>query len=196
MIDAALTLLGRAGLAGAGINQVVALSGAPKGSVYHHFPGGKQELVTAALRQFDTVFRGYLAHQWSKPGAASDKVQQFVAGVARRLRAADYQEGCPVGGVILDLDPDSEPLREVCRDILDGWIDLIAARLDDLPPAQRREFAGFMVTALEGGLILSRAQRTTRPLIEAGQMLARHLGAPAPARGARAGTRGHRGAPR
>ncbi len=182
MIDATLTLLSRSGLSGAGINQVIALSGAPKGSVYHHFPGGKQELVAAALRQFDAAFRGYLTHLWSKPGAASDKVQHFVAGVARRLQAADYQEGCPVGGVILDLDRDSESLRSVCRDILDGWVEVIASHLTDALEAQRLELAGFMVTALEGGLILSRAQRTTRPLVEAGRMLARQLEAPNAAR--------------
>jgi AcrR family transcriptional regulator len=192
MVDAALKLLSRSGLAGAGINQVIALSGAPRGSVYHHFPRGKQELVAAALGRFDEVFRGYLDHLWEQPGGSADKVQRFVAGVARRLQAADYEEGCPVGGVILDLDPESEELREVCRSILEGWTDALADHLSDVPGGQRREIASFMVTVLEGGLILSRAQRTTRPLVEAGRMLAQQLAALAAGTG-RGGVRRDRG---
>lgn len=176
MIDATLALLSRSGMAGAGINQVVALSGAPKGSVYHHFPGGKQELVAEALRQFDDAFRSCLTHLWSKPGTADKKIGQFVEGAAARLRASDFGQGCPVAAVILDIDPESEPLREVCSRILDGWIDLIAAQLTELPAAQRREFAGFAVTALEGGLILGRARKSTQPLLEAGRMIAAQLG--------------------
>lgn len=175
MIEAALTLLARSGLSGAGINAVIERSGAPKGSVYHHFPGGKQDLVAAALRQFDLAFRSYLDHLWCKPGTAADKVQQFVAGMARRLQQADYREGCPVGAVILDLEPEDEGLRELCRVVLGGWIDSIATRLDHVPADQRRAFAGFIVTALEGGLILSRTERDTRSLLEAGAMIALQL---------------------
>ncbi len=171
MVLATLHLLRRSGLSGAGINQVVDASRAPKGSIYHYFPGGKQQLVTEALREaertvgesFDQVFRA--------KAAVGEKVRILFTRAAAGLEANEFAKGCPVAAVTLDLDPESRVLREVCDQVLDRWVDVIARGLDDVPPGDRRAVAQLILATLEGGLILARAQGTKAPLVENGNTL-------------------------
>jgi TetR/AcrR family transcriptional repressor of lmrAB and yxaGH operons len=76
-----------------------------------------------------------------------------------------------VAAVTLDLDGESKALREVCDQVLDRWVDVIAQGLDDVPADDRRAVAQLILATLEGGLILARAQRTKAPLVESGNTL-------------------------
>jgi TetR/AcrR family transcriptional repressor of lmrAB and yxaGH operons len=177
MVLAALDLLRRSGLSGAGINQVVDASQAPKGSVYHYFPGGKQQLVTEALRAAERTV-GESFHQVFRAKApVGSKVRTLFTRAAASLEANEFAKGCPVAAVTLDLDHESQALREVCDQVFDRWVNVIAQGLDDVPQGDRRTVAQLILATLEGGLILARAQGTKAPLVESGNTLATLLAA-------------------
>jgi TetR/AcrR family transcriptional repressor of lmrAB and yxaGH operons len=171
MVLATLDLLRRSGLAGAGINQVVDASRAPKGSVYHYFPRGKQQLVTEALREAERMVGESFTQVFRVRAPVGLKVRTLFTRAAAGLEANEFAKGCPVAAVTLDLDGESKALREVCDQVLDRWVDVIAQGLDDMPADDRRAVAQLILATLEGGLILARAQGTKAPLVESGNTL-------------------------
>jgi TetR/AcrR family transcriptional repressor of lmrAB and yxaGH operons len=172
MILATLDLLRGAGLAGAGINPIVEASGAPKGSVYHFFPAGKNQLVTAALKEAErTVGEGF-RNIFGQSAPLSQKVRTLFSATATRIDASGFTKGCPIAAVTLDIDDESEELRTVCRGVFATWCEIIAAGLDEVPAAQRRDAAQLILAALEGALILARATATKDPLLQTGALLA------------------------
>jgi TetR/AcrR family transcriptional repressor of lmrAB and yxaGH operons len=176
IIRATLDLLSQSGLSGVGINQVVAASAAPRGSIYHFFPGGKLELGIVALKEAEQRegqwFRG-IFHQ-REPIAK--KVELLFAEAAKLLEASEFMKGCPVAAVVLDLDRDSERLRAVCCATFMTWKNIIAAGLDEVPEAERPEVTELVLATLEGALILSRAEATRAPLMRAGRILGEIFG--------------------
>jgi TetR/AcrR family transcriptional repressor of lmrAB and yxaGH operons len=172
MVLATLDLLRTAGLTGAALNDIVVASGAPKGSLYHFFPGGKDQLVTAALREAErAVGEGFRA-VFNRTVPLSQKVNELFGATASRLAASGFTRGCPVGAVTLDLDGGSEQLQAVCRDIFRAWCTIIESGLAEVPPAKRGRVAQLILATLEGGLILSRARADKAPLRETGAFLA------------------------
>ncbi len=197
MILATLDLLRGSGLAGAGINPIVEASGAPKGSVYHFFPAGKNQLVTAALKEAERAVGEGFRSIFGQSAPLSQKVRALFSATATRIDASGFTKGCPVAAVTLDIGDESEELRAVCRDVFATWGEIIAAGLDEVPAAQRRDAAQLILAALEGALILARATATKDPLLQTGTLLASAL-APAAARPSdrmsrRRRTRGRRG---
>lgn len=172
MILATLDLLRQSGLAGAGINQMVAASAAPKGSVYHYFPGGKLELATAALKEAERGVGQWLRDIFDKPAPLATKVVSLFAGAATSLERNQFMRGCPVAAVTLDIDRDSEVLRAVCRAIFDSWQEIIASGLGGVPEAERRGVARLVLATFEGALILARATAAKEPLLHTGRILA------------------------
>lgn len=172
MVLATLDLLRRSGLTGAGINRVVADSGAPKGSLYHYFPGGKQELTTAALHEAGDRVGQWLADVLGRPAPLADRIAALFAEAAARLQAGRFTRGCPVAAVTLDLDRQDAGLRAVCREVFDGWQETIAAGLDGVPEDERLPVARLILATFEGALVLARAAASPDPLLGAGRSLA------------------------
>ena len=176
IIDATLDLLCRSGLSGVAINQVVAASTAPKGSIYHFFPGGKLELASVALKEAERGEGQWFRGIFDQRESIAQKVELLFTSAANLLEESEFMKGCPVAAVALDLDRDSEGLRPVCRAIFTTWQNIIAAGLDEVPERDRARVAEFILAALEGSLILSRTEATKEPLLRAGKMLAEILG--------------------
>lgn len=177
-----LDLLRRGGLSGAGINQVVEASRAPKGSVYHYFPGGKQQLVIDALREAERTVGESFASVFRKEIRVGEKVRALFLKAAAGLEANAFSKGCPVAAVTLDLDQESRALRDVCHQVFDRWVRVIAEGLDDVPRDERRAIAQVIFATLEGALVLARAAGATTPLVESGTSLATVLEARVPRR--------------
>lgn len=172
MVDAAIAGMRASGLAGAGINQVVAASGAPKGSLYHYFPGGKLQLAAEALERFGEQRRAALEKALAGDAPPDQKLKRLFAGMARGLEREGFQLGCAVAGVALDLDADSAGLAPVCAQLFAGWGEAIAAGLEPLPAGRRRALGPFVVSVMEGAMVQARAQRSPEPLLAAGEQLA------------------------
>ncbi|MGP3932965.1 TetR/AcrR family transcriptional regulator [Nonomuraea sp. KM88] len=179
LIDAARTLVEERGYYGTGLNEVIDAGRAPRGSLYHHFPGGKEQLaaeaVAASGREVDALIRS-LADEAAGTGALIDAVLDALAG---RMEAAGYAKGCPIATVALEVAATHDALQQVCADAYDGWERALADRLvaDGRPPAEAEDLAGSLLALIEGALVLARARRSLVPVERARRVVAVLLGA-------------------
>ncbi|WP_052226891.1 TetR/AcrR family transcriptional regulator [Microbacterium mangrovi] len=158
MADAAARLLAEEGYQATSFTEVLAASGAPRGSIYHHFPGGKDELVRAALeRQADRVIGGLDRLAGRTP---ADIVDGFAAGWRRSLEKTDFAVGCSLVAVTASAGPGE--LRADAGRMFARWI----ARLSALFAAAGVEasaaeaFAARLLAGIEGAVAIARAQRS------------------------------------
>jgi TetR/AcrR family transcriptional regulator, lmrAB and yxaGH operons repressor len=172
MLEAAITLMRGSGLTGAGINEIVRESGAPKGSVYHFFPAGKLSIAAEALALYSQRVQDFIADALAGREAPENRIRALFAAFARRVEAGDYLKSCAVGAVSLDLEADMEGLRPVLADALAEWIDVIAAHVDLGDTRRTRAFASLVMTTIEGAYVRARAERSKRPFLEAGEWMA------------------------
>jgi TetR/AcrR family transcriptional repressor of lmrAB and yxaGH operons len=168
-------LLHRQGYSSTGLSEILAHSGTPKGSLYFYFPGGKEELVTAALEQssdeLTKLLEGMLAGAPTIV-AAIHGVIEFFSGQLERSR---FEKGCPIATVALEEAARSDSLHGVCAATYRRWHLLVQQRLEreGFAPARADSLANLMLTTLEGALLVSRAHRSTEPLARAGRELVR-----------------------
>jgi AcrR family transcriptional regulator len=158
------------GYAGTGVKQIVAEASAPFGSLYHFFPGGKEQLGEEVIRWSGAVY-GQLIDAFFIPGADPvSATRELFSGAAQTLRETDYADACPIATVALEVSSTSEPLRKACAEVFDSWIDGATARLVEsgLPRKRSRALAISMLASLEGAFVLARALRSTEPVEVAG----------------------------
>jgi AcrR family transcriptional regulator len=163
-------LFRRQGFAGTGVKQIVAEASAPFGSLYHFFPGGKEQLGEEVIRTSGALY-GQLIDAFYVPGA--DPVaatRNFFAAAAASVRESGYADACPIATVALEVSSTSEPMRQACADVFDGWLDGATERLVEcgLPRKRSRALAFELIAALEGAFVLARALRSTEPIEVAG----------------------------
>jgi AcrR family transcriptional regulator len=170
ILERSAELFRRQGFAGTGVKQIVAEASAPFGSLYHFFPGGKQQLGEEVIRHSGAIY-GQLIDVFFLPGNDPEEaVRAFFAAAAQTLIETDYAEACPIATVALEVSSTSEPLRKACAEVFESWIDAAAERLSSfgLEPRRARELSISMLNALEGAFVFSRAMRSTEPLEVAG----------------------------
>ena len=170
IIDSSAELFRRQGYTGTGVKQIVATANAPFGSLYHFFPGGKEQLGAEVIRSSGTLYIQLFATIAAQAPDLITAVGDFFAGAAETLRETDYADACPIATVALEVASTSEPLREATAEVFDSWIagatEYFAAA--QIPREQARGLAFTMLSLLEGAFIFCRAMRTTEPLEVAG----------------------------
>jgi AcrR family transcriptional regulator len=176
-LAAATGLFRRQGYSGTGLKQIVAEGGAPMGSLYYFFPGGKQDLALNAVAHTATRYEELLKRvfaQCADTGAASIK---WFDWAARALEDSDFADGCPIGTVACEIASTNDALREASQAVFDSWCSGVAAHLtgEGVGPADARRLATFAVAGLEGAIMLSRTQRSTQPLRDTGRIVAETL---------------------
>ena len=174
MIQATETLLRESGLSGAGIKQLVARSGAPVGSVYHFFPGGKTQIVIETLQRHSGKAVQLFQRAFGDASVSlPERLRALFRMAAKGFEAAGADKGCAIGCVTLDLRASDDSLRQVCDASFNEWVDEIASHMP-WPDAQtRRSFARMIVLTLEGSFVLARAEHTGDAFTTAGDWLAR-----------------------
>ena len=172
LIEAAITLMRRSGLSGAGINEIVRESGAPKGSVYYFFPKGKQQIVKEGLKQYSERVVAFIDSTLSSKRKPGEKVKALFNAFAERIELGEFRHSCPVGTVCLDLDSELEGLRFVVAAAFDQYVKAIEAHFPFQDRRRAKSFAGLLLTAIEGAYIRGRADRSSKPFREAGAWLA------------------------
>jgi len=165
MIQSALVLMGEHGVEATSFSQVIERSGAPRGSIYHHFPGGKQQLIAEATRYAGDALAKLMTEaveQHEDPVAAVDAITGFWRTV---LYDSDFAAGCPVIAATLESEH-SPAAREAAREAFERWEQLYTEMLTraGLPEQRARSLGSIAISAVEGAVILSRAQHTNRPL--------------------------------
>ncbi len=175
VIAAAANLLQRRGYNGTGISEILKASATPKGSLYFHFPGGKEELTIAALKESGTDFGDKLRLLITPETSPGHALQIASGALAQELVSSGFEKGCPLATVTLEAAAASESIRQTCEEQFRGWHELIEAMLvaRGLPATDADEFAVTALSSLEGAMLLCRAYRSTEPLEKVGKQLRR-----------------------
>jgi AcrR family transcriptional regulator len=166
ILYASAELFRRQGYAGTGLKQIATEARAPFGSVYHFFPGGKEQLADDVLR---TGGRFFLALYEAIAGAAPDlptAVGDFFAGAAETLEATDFADACPIATVAGEIASTHEVLRVATADVFESWLAALAkGALEAGVDAERaRPLAVSVLALLEGAFLLSRSTRSLDPM--------------------------------
>jgi TetR/AcrR family transcriptional regulator, lmrAB and yxaGH operons repressor len=189
MIEAAVDLLRRRGYHATAFSDVIRESGAPRGSIYFHFPGGKDELVHEAIAAAAVEIEESVALAASRAKDPASFVRIHAGDVGRRLESSGYESGCAIATMVLELAPWSEQLTAEFAQAFERWRRVLASRFEEwgFPPERALADADLVMAGLEGALVLSRAarslepfRRTTEALVEriAADMAAEPRGAP------------------
>jgi AcrR family transcriptional regulator len=170
ILETTAELFRRYGYTGTGMKQIVAQANAPFGSLYHFFPGGKEELGGEVIRRAGQMYRELFEAIFDQAPDVVTGTGDFFAGAAETLRQTDYADACPIETVALEVASTNEPLREATADVFESWIAAGTERLVEagVGPAKAREVTIAMLAALEGAFVLCRAMRSTEPLEIAG----------------------------
>ncbi len=162
------------GYSATGVKQIVTAAKAPFGSLYHFFPGGKEELGAEAIRVSGAFYLQLIPAILDPAPDIVTGVRDFFAGAAEHLEETDYVDACPIATVALEVSSTSETMRLACAEAFESWIVAGAKRFvhAGIDADRARELAIEMFVALEGAFILARAQRTTDPLRIAGELAA------------------------
>jgi len=171
ILDATAALFMRYGYTGTGLKQIVADANAPFGSVYHHFPGGKQELGVEVLHRSGAMYGELVMSVFDAAPDVVTAVRDCFAGAAAVLVATDYADACPIETVALEVASSNESLRIATAEVFESWIVAATVRFEaaGLSAAVARELAIAFINLLEGAFVLARASRTTEAVDVAGR---------------------------
>lgn len=165
MLAAAVDLFAARGYEGVGIAELLSKSGAPRGSLYFHFPGGKEqigaEVVARVGAEVAARFRGL-----HDSGVSLEKfIDQVFKTTAKESLEREYQASCPMAAIATGFGNDNPKLAEAVRGAFNAWEAEIraAAEARGLSKANAATFASAMLTAMEGAFVISKAQRSAKP---------------------------------
>jgi AcrR family transcriptional regulator len=161
ILTATNELFRRRGYNGTALKDVTAAAGAPTGSLYHFFPGGKSELAAAAMVESGTTYRQLFEMMADEEHDPAEAVRSFFHGAADVLDDCDFIDVCPIGTVAGEIASTDEALRAAADQVFTSWIESAAARFRaaGLPETDAAALAGTVVAALQGGFLLARCHR-------------------------------------
>jgi AcrR family transcriptional regulator len=171
IVDATAECFRRQGYAGTGLKQIASEADAAFGSLYHFFPGGKEELGAEVIRWSGRMYMQlFIDIALTEPDVVA-ATRRFFVDAANDVEASDYADACPIATVALEVSSTNEPLRQACADVFESWLTsateyFAGAGIDR---AEARRLALQMLSLLEGAFIFSRAMRTTEPVLVAGE---------------------------
>lgn len=170
MVSGAVRLLAQRGLQATSFSSVLAATNAPRGSIYHHFPGGKDELVTAAIAATEQHALALL----EQAGSTAEQVaQSFLTAWRALLLHTDFDAGCALVAVTVAAETDAQRARTA--DAFRAWQAKLAGALEagGLAAADASSAATLLLAASEGAVVICRAQQDIRPFeVVAAQLLA------------------------
>ncbi|MBZ9963339.1 TetR/AcrR family transcriptional regulator [Mesorhizobium sp. BR1-1-2] len=154
-------LLRRRGYHGTSLNDILSASGAPRGSLYFHFPGGKDQLVVEVTRASVAEVTERLGAELAAESDPAVAVHHIYQSVARMLEDNEFSLGCPVAPVVLDAPNDVPDLEEICRSAFEQWIGLLRQAFARAGVVERRAraLALLVESSLEGLMVIARATR-------------------------------------
>jgi TetR/AcrR family transcriptional regulator, lmrAB and yxaGH operons repressor len=184
MIEVTARLLQHRGYHGTSLSDILDHSGAPRGSLYFHFPGGKDQLVIEATRTAAEEATVALKEALGNAKNPAAGVRAYVELAAKIMGESDYTFGCPVAPVILDANADLKELADLCRRTFEDWIALLRKSFVDagIPNRRARALALFVIAAIEGALLLARGYRDCTPIINVAAELEAVVGSALPRR--------------
>ncbi len=168
IVKTAAMLFRRNGYAATGTNEIVSASGAPKGSLYHYFPGGKVEIAAEAVVYAGGVVTATLKALTAEQASAADAIRAYGHLLAGWFSKSGYREGCPIATTLLELAPEIDTVTAAGRTVYREWVEIYTAALDrDGVDANRAPvLARTAIAAFQGALILARSECNAAPISE------------------------------
>ena len=169
MVNGAIRLLATEGVEGTSFKEVLALSDAPRGSVYHHFPGGKSELLHEALNRTSEFTLALLEPVRGQP--AEVVLERFVELWRQLLQRSNLTAGCAIAAITV-AGPETE-LLDHAGETFHVWTDRLAEffAVGGMEEAAARQLSNLAIAATEGAVIMARAQRSMNPFEEVASAL-------------------------
>ncbi|MFM9045344.1 MAG: TetR/AcrR family transcriptional regulator [Solirubrobacterales bacterium] len=163
MIGGAASLLSQRGLQGTSFSEVLELTDTPRGSIYHHFPGGKDELVAEAIALLGSVVAQRITE--TEADRPEQVAEAFAQGLREFVQATDLKSVCVMSAVTVGAGADSEGLLPAVAAAFASWRDALADAYAQtgLGKADSRRLALTSVAALEGAMIVARAEQSMEP---------------------------------
>lgn len=179
LVESAAALFSRNGYAATGVKAVLADAAAPYGSLYHWFPGGKQQLGVAALEYGGARYRELLESVYPEGKGVVEATAASFVMAAELLEQSDFDYSCPIATIALEVSSSDEMMRAAAAAAFESWVSLLAGRFAAAGMAgdRAREVAEEIFALLEGSLLLARTTRTTKPLLVAGRSAANAVAA-------------------
>jgi AcrR family transcriptional regulator len=167
MVVSAALLIRERGAHATAISDVLEHSGAPRGSAYHYFPGGRTQLLCEAVDHAGDHVGAII----SEAGGGLELLDTLIDKYRRQLLDTDFRAGCPIVAVSVEAGEQQDrermaPVIERAAAVFDRWTELIARRFvaDGIPPDQATELAVLATAAIEGAIVLARVRRDLTPL--------------------------------
>lgn len=175
-------LLEAQGYHATGLNQIIAESGTPRGSLYYYFPAGKEELAATAIERASLLVAERIAAGLAQEEDVATAVRRFAELIAEHVERSGFRAGGPLTTVAMETATSNTRLNTACRTAYGRMEQAFAARLRQAGYQEQRaqQLAGFILAAMEGGIILSRTRHSGDPLRQVGAELGRLLSLAAP----------------
>jgi AcrR family transcriptional regulator len=181
IINAAVTLFRRQGFARTGLNDIVDVSGAPKGSLYHYFPLGKSSIAVAAVEEAGRRVVATIEKLASECASAGELLRAHARLLAGWMQKSGFRNGCPITTVLLELAPHERAVTDAGRKAYAARLSILSRKLveDGFAKVRADALAVACTSALQGALIQARVERSGRPIEVTAAELARLLEAEA-----------------
>lgn len=173
LVRTAVRLFRRQGYASTGLKQILAESGAPRGSLYYYFPTGKEAIGEAAVERAGRLVREMLSDLAARHGEPETFVRAYCEVMAGWMEESGFRSGCPIATTLLETAPESPSITAAGERAIEGWIEVVSGVLAGAgtPPCEARRKAQAIVAAMEGALILARVRRSTRPILDVAELV-------------------------
>lgn len=170
ILEATAELYRRQGMSATGLKQISSTAEAPFGSIYHHFPGGKEAISVEVIRREGVRYGDFVGTQLADADPAT-AVPQLFENAGRLMESQDYSEACSIETIALEVASTNERLRNEAAEVFQDWLTRLAQWFGqlDVTEQQSRALAMSTLTALEGAFVLCRTLRSIEPIIAAGQ---------------------------
>jgi TetR/AcrR family transcriptional repressor of lmrAB and yxaGH operons len=166
LINVTSKLIREKGVSATGIAEIVEISQIPKGSVYHHFPNGKDELIIAALHNYRDLMASAFKLSIKGKSTASTGLKAVIDYFILSLQNSDYKNGCPLAIVALEASGNNNALQLACKEVMDYWINNLHSYFIYKQINLGKNAAIEFITRLEGALIMSQIYKDTKFLIQ------------------------------
>ncbi|GBE24112.1 MAG TPA: TetR/AcrR family transcriptional regulator [Actinobacteria bacterium] len=157
-------LLRTRGFSATGVTDILTTSGVPRGSLYHHFPDGKEQIAAGAIEQSGHSIVYALREMIKTAGSLADGIQQFCDYYISELEASGYARGCPLATVALETSATENPVQQQTAAAFEAIIAVVADQLLREGFDEPHDLAVVVVATVEGALVLAKATRNTEHL--------------------------------
>jgi TetR/AcrR family transcriptional regulator, lmrAB and yxaGH operons repressor len=174
LVESAAELFSRQGFGATGIKAVLTAASAPYGSLYHFFPGGKQELGAAALTYGGARYREMLESVYPPGAEVVEATAASFVQAADLLEETDYSYACPIATIALEVASNDELMRIAAADAFESWLEVLEQRFTaaGMTAERARDVAVEVFCLIEGALLLARTTRSLLPVHSAGRAAA------------------------